>query len=61
MAEFCIDCWNKINGTTYKENEYVISKELELCEGCGQYKNVIVMKKENTIKGLLKILLFYDM
>ena len=26
--------------------KYIISKELELCEGCGEYKHVIVRVKD---------------
>ncbi|MBQ2897976.1 MAG: hypothetical protein IJE46_06645 [Clostridia bacterium] len=46
MAEFCLDCWNRMNGTCDSEEEYIISKDLDLCEGCGQWKHVIVAKKE---------------
>lgn len=42
MAEFCLDCWNKLNKTQCTEKEYVLSKELELCEECGQWKPVIL-------------------
>lgn len=47
MAEFCIDCWNKINETNEPESNYIISDELELCEGCGKYKKVIVAERKN--------------
>lgn len=42
MAEFCLDCWNKLNKTRFTEKEYVLSKEPDLCEECGQWKLVIV-------------------
>lgn len=42
MAEFCLDCWNRMNETNDPPKKYVISKELELCEGCGEWKPVIV-------------------
>ena len=42
MAEFCLDCWNKINGHNDPPEKYVISKELDLCEECGKMTNVIV-------------------
>lgn len=35
MAEFCIDCWNNLNGKKGSPLKYVLSKEVELCEGCG--------------------------
>ena len=42
MAEFCLDCWNKRNKTQFTEKEYVLSKEPDLCEECGQWKPVIL-------------------
>ena len=42
MAEFCLECWNKINGTNDKKWRYSLSWELDLCEKCGEYKQVIV-------------------
>lgn len=47
MAEFCVDCWNKMNETDYSSNRFVISKEIDLCEGCGEFKNVIIREKEH--------------
>lgn len=42
MAEFCLDCWNKINGTQDSKWRFVLSWGKEICEECGQYKKVIV-------------------
>lgn len=42
MAEFCLDCWNKLNKSQFTEKTYVLSKELDLCEECGEWKPVIV-------------------
>ena len=42
MAEFCLQCRNELNNTCDPPEKYIISKELELCEGCGQYGNVII-------------------
>ena len=42
MAEFCLNCWNEINETNDPADKYVISKELDFCEGCGEWTNVIV-------------------
>ena len=41
MAEFCLDCWNKLNGFQKTERDYVLSKEWDLCEGCGEMRPVI--------------------
>ena len=45
MAEFCLECWNKMNGTRHSKRKYVLSKDLDLCEGCGQLKHVIIMER----------------
>ena len=42
MAEFCLECWNKIMNTDDPPQKYVLSKELDFCEECGQWKSVIV-------------------
>jgi len=41
MAEFCLDCWNELNHTCCTERDVVISREPELCEGCGRLRPVI--------------------
>jgi len=53
MAEFCVDCWNKLNGKKGNPTKYVLSKEVDLCEGCGKYKRVIVRVEEKPFKLLL--------
>ncbi len=45
MAEFCVDCWNKIMETNDPPRKFHLSRELELCEECGQWKRVIVTEK----------------
>jgi len=42
MAEFCLDCWNKINGTHLTEEDAVLSDDLDFCEECEEMKPVIV-------------------
>jgi len=41
MAEFCLDCWNKLNDTNLTEKEVVLSKDLDTCEGCAAWQNVV--------------------
>ena len=53
MAEFCLDCWNKMNGTKDTERDWILSDELDLCEGCGAWKAVIVTQRRHK--------LFYDL
>ena len=45
MAEICFDCYNKLNGNKDKRHWYIISRELDLCEECGQWKPVIIRMK----------------
>ena len=42
MAEFCLDCLNKLNGLKDPPEKYVISKELDLCEECCMLKPIII-------------------
>ncbi|MGN0629378.1 MAG: hypothetical protein ACI4IW_07095 [Oscillospiraceae bacterium] len=42
MAEFCLECWNRLNGTNDPEEKYIFSDEPDFCEGCGEWKPVIV-------------------
>lgn len=46
MAEFCLECWNKINGTNDDKRKYILSKDLDLCEGCGELKPVIIVERK---------------
>ena len=52
MAEFCLTCWNQLNGTHYTEADLVIDhEELDICEGCGKWMPCIV--KERGFMGRL--------
>lgn len=46
MAEFCVDCWNKLNGEDEASENYVLSREMELCEGCGEWKHTIIRRRD---------------
>ena len=43
MAEFCLECLNRINETKEPAIKYIMSEELNLCEGCGQWKRTVSM------------------
>ena len=45
MAEFCLDCWNKLNEMMDSKWRYILSWEKDLCEECGEYKRVIVAER----------------
>ena len=40
MAEFCKDCFLRMNGNTYA-NRIILSRDLDICEGCGEWKRVV--------------------
>lgn len=40
MAEFCLECFNKINHSKYSKNEVWL--EIDLCEECGEIKPCIM-------------------
>ena len=55
MAEYCLDCWNRLNKCRLAEKDVVFSAEPELCEGCGEQKNVIAkFKKWDFLKRVPK-------
>lgn len=49
MAEFCLDCWNKLMGTDDPPGKYILSREPDLCEECGEWKPVIIRIKRRYI------------
>lgn len=42
MAEFCLECWNRLNHSDYTERDYILSEDLDLCEGCASFKPVVL-------------------
>ena len=54
MAEFCLDCLNKLNERNDPAWRYVISRDLDLCEECGEWKHVVVCER----KGLFLLFPF---
>lgn len=56
MAEFCLECLEKLDEKQYDPDEFVISDDLDLCEGCGQWKHVVVVRRSAVgfcfLKGL---------
>lgn len=52
MAEFCVECWKEINGYSINENDVILSRDLELCEGCGEWTKVVIRIKEDPLMYL---------
>lgn len=42
MAEFCLECFNKINKTNYSKYDCVLSKDLCFCEECNELKKAVI-------------------
>lgn len=43
MAEFCKDCFKRIHGDLMdKDDKLEMSNNLDLCEGCGGIKPVVI-------------------
>jgi len=51
MAEFCLECYNELNGTHFTEKDVIL--EEDLCEGCGEYKPTIVVFRSRGLKDWL--------
>lgn len=45
VAEFCVECWNKINKQNKPRWAYILSFEFELCEECGEWKRTVVAER----------------
>ncbi len=58
MADFCLDCWNKINESADSPNKYILSKDLGLCEGCGECKSVIIADRKDYYLYKLRYITF---
>ena len=42
MAEFCLECWNKIMETNDTKKKFILSRQPDFCEECQQWKPVII-------------------
>lgn len=40
MAEYCLDCFNQVNGTKLTDKEVII--EEDVCEGCNKVKPCVM-------------------
>lgn len=52
MAEFCKECFLKLN-PELSEDDLVMVKETELCEGCGKIVDETVLKIKDS--GMMKL------
>ncbi len=56
MADFCLDCWNEMLNKNDPASTYIITKELYLCEGCAEFKPVVIALRKNYIWRRLKLI-----
>lgn len=42
MAEFCKDCFKELLCNDYEDYQLILSEDLDLCEGCADFKQVVV-------------------
>lgn len=42
MSEIYLECCNEIMGTNDPPEKYVLSKDLDICEECGEMKHIII-------------------
>ena len=59
MAEFCLKCWNEMNKTSYEQNKFVMSEDLDFCEGCGEWKHIIICERKNFWDNFFHFLSFW--
>ena len=57
MAEFCLECWNKINNTNYPAKKFILTDEYDLCEGCGELKKVVIMERRHYYRHKFRLFL----
>ena len=56
MAEICLECLRKLSQQREPRWKYILSKEFDLCEECGQWKRVIVKKRFRVPWFLLRMI-----
>lgn len=54
MAEFCLDCLNKFGEPHYKRDQVIESPYYCFCEGCEQYKPVVIGFSSDKLLRYLK-------
>ncbi len=57
MAEFCLECLRELDEINYKEKDFIISKDLDLCEGCGEWKHVVEIARITYYKRKFRLLI----
>lgn len=54
MAEFCLKCFNELNGTCYTKGDVI--EDDDLCENCGEYKKCVVsLRGHGPMNALIRL------
>jgi|GEM_PF-5285475 len=53
MAEFCLDCLNRMDDSNEPPEAYVLSRKLERCEECGEMKRIVICGRGWGLRRLL--------
>jgi len=43
MAEFCKECFKELLFNDYEDEQIIVSEDDDLCEGCGEFKIVLII------------------
>ena len=49
MAEFCRDCFLDMEGDDHFADKIILSRDPDICEGCGEWKRVVVDLRYRTL------------
>ena len=60
MAEFCLECWNKINNSNDTEVDFIISDDLDFCEECGEWKHIIVVARKTRLAVIAYVMILVN-
>lgn len=55
MSEICLECWRKISDEREPGWKYILSREFDLCEECGEWKRVIVRERFIQLKQAVEV------
>ena len=58
MSELCLECLNQLMGTNDLPQKYIISRNEDLCEECGEWKPVVIAIKRRYLiqEGVIELL-----
>lgn len=55
MAEFCLDCLNRLEGTCYTKWDVSLSWSKDICEGCSQLRRTVICRVSGQFDGNISV------